>query len=158
MRKKVFGYQLNRTKNQRQALFKGLINSLIIKGEIETTLTKAKAIIPQAEKLITKAKNGTLNDKRMIFRFLNKRNSVNRLVEEIAPLFKQRNGGYLRLIKIGPRKGDRAEIVRISFTEKVEPMVKRQEAKAPETEVEAKEPKPKSAKKLKEEKKTKENK
>lgn len=127
MRKQVFGRQLNRTKNQRQALFKGLINSLILKGEIETSLAKGKSIISQAEKLVTKAKNGTLNDRRIIFRFLNKRDSVNRLVEEIAPLFKERKGGYLRLVRVGQRKGDQTEMVRVSFTEKVEPFKQQKE-------------------------------
>ncbi|RJR24982.1 50S ribosomal protein L17 [Candidatus Microgenomates bacterium] len=148
MRKQVFGRQLNRTKNQRQALFRGLINALIVKGEIETTLPKAKSIISQTEKLITKAKSGTLNDRRILFRFLNKRNSVNRLVEEIAPLFKERNGGYLRLVRVGQRKGDQAEIARVSFTENVEPMVKRQKQ---ETKVlEKAETKEKTAEEIKE--------
>ncbi|MBU2577981.1 50S ribosomal protein L17 [Patescibacteria group bacterium] len=151
MRKQVFGRQLNRTKNQRQALFKGLINSLILKGEIETSLAKGKSIISQAEKLVTKAKNGTLNDRRIIFRFLNKRDSVNRLVEEIAPLFKERKGGYLRLVRVGQRKGDQTEMVRVSFTEKVEPFKQQKEEseEKPTKETKVKEPVKKAGKRQK---------
>ncbi|MGI5826654.1 MAG: 50S ribosomal protein L17, partial [Patescibacteria group bacterium] len=125
MRKQVFGRQLGRTKNQRQALFRGLIASLIKEGEIETTLPKAKSIKSQAEKMITKARAGTVADRRVIFKLLNKRTLVNRLVEEIAPLFKSRPGGYLRIVRVGRRKGDNAEIARVMFTENVGKMLPR---------------------------------
>jgi len=127
MRKQVFGRQLGRTKNERQALFRGLIRSLVTEGEIKTTVAKAKAIRAQAEKLITKAKSGTLADRRLIFRTLNERVLVNRLVEEIAPLFKERKGGYLRLVRLGRRRGDSAEMMKIMFTEsvgKMKPQIK----------------------------------
>ncbi|PIV01540.1 50S ribosomal protein L17 [Candidatus Shapirobacteria bacterium CG03_land_8_20_14_0_80_39_12] len=117
MRKQVFGRQFSRTKHQRLALFRGLISSLVEKGEVITTLPKAKAIKGQVEKLITKAKAGTLNDKRIILRFLTKRSLVNKLVLGIAPLFKEKTGGYLRIIKLGQRKGDTAPMAQISFTE-----------------------------------------
>ncbi len=115
MRKQVFGRQLSRTKNQRQALFRGLVGSLVEKGEITTTLPKAKAIKSQTEKLVTKAKRGSLTDKRVIFRFLPRRVLVNRLVEGIAPLFKETKGGYLKIVRLGRRKGDAAEMARLSF-------------------------------------------
>jgi len=117
MRKQVFGRQFSRTKNQRQALFRGLIGTLVEKGEIVTTLAKAKAVQSQAEKLITKAKKGDLSNKRVILRFLTKKYLVNRLVLGIAPLFKEKNGGYLRIIKLGQRKGDKAAMAQLSFTE-----------------------------------------
>lgn len=117
MRKQVFGRQFSRTKNQRQALFRGLIGTLVEKGEIVTTLAKAKAVQSQAEKLITKAKRGDLSDKRIILRFLTKKSLVNRLVLGIAPLFKEKKGGYLRIIKLGQRKGDKASMAQLSFTE-----------------------------------------
>ncbi|HUW24429.1 MAG TPA: 50S ribosomal protein L17 [Patescibacteria group bacterium] len=117
MRKRVFGRHFSRTKNQRKALFRGLVGALVEKGEIVTTLPKAKAIKPQAEKLVTKAKRGTLTDQRLILRFLGKRALVNRLVMGIAPLFKDRKGGYLRIVHLGRRGGDAAEMAKLMFTE-----------------------------------------
>lgn len=119
MRKQVFGRQLGRTKNQRVALFRGLICSLIAQGEIETTLAKAKSIKSQAEKLITRAKGGSLSDRRIIFRFLNKKELVNRLVDGIAPVFKERKGGYLRLIHLSQRRGDAALMAKLVFVEDI---------------------------------------
>jgi len=126
MRKQVFGRQFSRTRNQRQALFRSLITSLIKEGEIETTLIKAKAVKGQAEKLLTKGKNGSLTDRRVILRFLGKTILVNRLVDEIAPLFKEKKGGYLRIVRTGRRVGDRAEKAKLMFTEPVGKMKKRE--------------------------------
>ena len=141
MRKQVFGRHFSRTKNQRQALFRGLIGALFDKGEIVTTLSKAKAIKSQAEKLITKAKKGSLTDKRIILRFLSHRALVNRLVLSIAPLFKEKKGGYLRLVRLGRRRGDAAQMAKLSFTivEKPEKVVEKEERE--ETKKEKKEEK-----------------
>jgi len=154
MRKRVFGRQFSRTKNQRRALFRGLISALVEKGEIVTTLPKAKAVKPQAEKLVTKAKKGTLSNQRVIFRFLGKRALVNRLVMEIAPLFKEKKGGYLRIIRLGRRKGDAAQLAKLMFTEDLgkiaaEPIREVQEtiAKPGEKKAEAVEPVKKETKK-----------
>lgn len=119
MRKGVFGRQFDRTKNQRAALFKGLIVSLVQNGELTTTLAKAKAIKADAEKLITKAKKNMVADRRTIFKVLNKKNLVDKLCCEIAPVFKERNGGYLRIVRLGMRKGDGAQMAKIMFTEEV---------------------------------------
>lgn len=119
MKKRVHGRKLSRTKNQRQALFRGLISSLFRGGEILTTLPKAKAIKPEAEKLITKAIQGTLADRRQIHRTLGNNFLVNRLTDSIAPLFRGRKGGYLRIIKAGTRKGDGAEMAKVAFTEDI---------------------------------------
>ena len=119
MRKNVSGRQLGRAKNQRQALFKGLICSLIDKGGIVTSLAKAKAVRGEAEKLITKAKKKTLAGRRTIFRFLNNRALVNRLVEGIAPILQERKSGYLRIVRIGLRRGDRAALVKLEFDDDV---------------------------------------
>ena len=116
MRKKVYGYQLNRDRNERQALFRSLISELLMRGQIETTLTKAKAIQPQVERLITKAKKGRLIDRRMSHRFLTKRSFVSQLFDVVGPLFKETAGGYTRIIKVGFRKGDGAPLARISLT------------------------------------------
>ncbi len=125
MRKRVFGRQFSRTKNQRQALFRSLIGSLVAKGEIVTTLPKAKSVKPQAEKLVTKAKRGTLADQRVILRFLGKRALVNRLVFTIAPLFKEKKGGYLRIIHLGLRRGDTAPMAKLMFTEDLDQMAQK---------------------------------
>lgn len=122
----MFGYQLSRNKNQRKALFRSLILSLIEKSRIQTTLIKAKAIQAETEKLITKAKSGTLSDRRLALRFLAKKESVNRLFDVIAPVFKNRNGGYTRIVKTLTRRGDQAVMAQISLTEEI-PVVEKME-------------------------------
>jgi large subunit ribosomal protein L17 len=101
------------------------------KGEIVTTLPKAKAVKPQAEKLVTKAKRGTLTDQRVILRFLGKRALVNRLVVGIAPLFKEKKGGYLRIIHLGRRRGDTAPMAKLMFTEDLSKMAQKPVAAEP---------------------------
>lgn len=133
MRKRVFGFQLGRNKNERKALFRSLVSSLIEKNEIQTTLAKAKAIQSQAEKLITKAKKGTLSDRRVARRFLVKKELVNRLFEVIAPVFKDRVGGYTRIIKTKIRRGDGATLVKIGFTEEIPVVEKKVKTKTPKT-------------------------
>lgn len=117
MKKRSFGRQLGRNKNQRRALFRGLSINLIEKGEIITSLAKAKAIRSDLEKLITKAKNATLADRRQIFRYLGKRDLVNRLVDSIGTVFVNRQGGYLRIVRLPLRRGDAGEMVKIMLTE-----------------------------------------
>ena len=146
MRKNVFGHQLKRDKNERKALFRSLISSLIEKNEIQTTLAKAKSIQAQAEKLITKAKKGTLSDRRVALRFLVKKELVNRLFSVIAPVFKDKKGGYTRIIKTKIRRGDGATMVKISFTEEI-PVIVREKKTVPVTEPEKPIKKVKKAKK-----------
>lgn len=129
MRKKVFGKQLSRTKNQRKALFRSLVRALLIEGEITTTLIKAKAVRGQTEKLITRAKGGSLADRRLLHRFLTKRELVNRLVDEIAPRFKDRDGGYLRIVRTGRRRGDATQEAKLMFTEEVGKLEPRKQKK-----------------------------
>lgn len=88
-------------------------------GELTTTLGKAKTIKAQAEKLLTKAKRGTLADRRIIHCFLAKSNLVNVLVERIAPLFKDKKGGYLKIVRVGIRKGDGTQMAKLLFTEEI---------------------------------------
>lgn len=117
MRKRVFGRKLSRTTNQRKALFKSLTNALCLHGRIETTEAKAKSIKGEVEKLITYAKTHE-----NAVQYLQKHvhiHTAGRIVE-IAPLFKDRPGGYLRIIKIGNRKKDNAAMVILEFVEKVE--------------------------------------
>jgi len=116
MRHNVFGKQLNRDTGQRQALLKGLAGALIRSEAIETTEAKAKAAVSLIEKLITKAKTATLTDIRHIESVITDKALVQKLVGEIAPRFKDRKGGFLRLIKLGSRSGDNAPMVRMEFT------------------------------------------
>ncbi len=126
MKKKVFGYQLSRDKNERKALFRALISSLIGNGTIETTLTKAKAIQPQMEKLITRAKKGSLSDRRIALRFLTKSGLVSKLFDVLAPIFKEKQGGYTKIIKTGRRRGDSAMMAKMIFSDDIPLEVKKE--------------------------------
>lgn len=119
MKKRVFGRKLGRDRNQKKALFRNLICSLFEQGKIVTTLAKAKAIKGKAEKLITKAKKGSLADRRAVARFLNNRFLVNKLVDGIAPVLKERSSGYLRVVRVGTRKGDLAKMALIGFVDDI---------------------------------------
>jgi large subunit ribosomal protein L17 len=114
MKHAVKGKQLNRDVTARRALFKNLTLSLIEHGHITTTLAKAQAIKSSFDKLVTKAKQGTLHNRRLIDRQLNQRLAVNRLVDEIAPQIK-RASGFTRMTKLGMRRGDAAEMVKIEI-------------------------------------------
>lgn len=116
MRHQVFGRHLNRDIKERKALFRSLIASLIIHGRIKTTVAKAKAIRGLAEKLVTQAKEGTTSSVRRLTSFLTKKEISDKLITKIAPLFKERFGGYLRIRRIGQRQGDRSEEVFLEWT------------------------------------------
>ncbi len=120
MQHMVFGRKLNRTANERKRLFRNLTRSLILHGQIKTSLAKAKAIQPLVEKLITKAKKNTdlLRTRRLLLKELADEKSVNKLLE-IGPLFNNRKGGYTRIIKLGNRAGDNTIEVVMSFTQTV---------------------------------------
>jgi len=120
MRHRIDGKKISLNHDQRKALFKNLINSLILHGQIKTTEAKAKAVRRLAEKLITKGKEQTLHARRIIAAFLQNKKVVNRIVDELAPLFKKRPGGYTRIIRLGERKGDRAPMVKLELVEKPE--------------------------------------
>ena len=114
MKHAVKGRQLNRDIDSRRSLFKNLMLSLIEHGQIRTTEAKAKAVRGSFEKLITKAKVGSVHYRRLIDKVLNQHTSVNRLVDEIAPKLK-RNSGFTRITKLGPRRGDASEMVRLEI-------------------------------------------
>lgn len=119
MRHSVFGRKLNRTSNERKRLFRNLLRSLILHGQIKTTKAKAKSIQPYVERLITKAKkDSTLATRRLLLKQVPYNDVVDKLFD-IAPLFKSRKGGYTRIIKLSNRLGDNASEVFISFTEAV---------------------------------------
>jgi large subunit ribosomal protein L17 len=114
MKHAVKGKQLNRNIGTRRALFKNLMLSIFERGQIVTTEAKAKAVKSAIEKLITKAKKGTVHDRRMIDKVLNQRSAVNRLVDEIAPKV-QRASGFTRITKLVNRRGDDARMVRLEI-------------------------------------------
>jgi len=109
------GRQLRRTSEQRLALLRNLAISLIEHGAIETTEAKAKELRPFVEKLITKAKRGTLHDRRLAARDVHVRRAADTLFRDVGPAFASRAGGYTRILKVGHRKGDGAEMARIEL-------------------------------------------
>lgn len=117
MRHRVKGRKLNRAVKHRKSLFKNLISALIEHGEIKTTEAKAKAIKGLVDKLITKAKSGSVHARRLIGSFLNRRSIVNRLVDTVAPQLTKRTSGYTRIIKLGRRQGDRAMMVKMQLVD-----------------------------------------
>lgn len=109
MRHKVGGYKLKRSVGARTALFKGLVTSVIEHERVITTVPKAKAVKPLVEKMITLAKEDTLHARRQAAAILEKPDTVKKLFDKLGTRFGQRNGGYTRIVRLGPRKGDGAE-------------------------------------------------
>lgn len=102
--------KLNMPTDQRKALLRNLVTSFLETGRIETTLTRAKETQSIAEKMITLGKANTLHSRRQALEFITKEDVVTKLFAEIAPKYADRNGGYTRVIKEGPRRGDAAEM------------------------------------------------
>lgn len=115
MRHKYAGYKLKRDVGARRALLRNLATSMVLEERVITTVPKAKAVRPIVEKLITWAKDGSLASRRNAAGFLMTPASVKKLFDKLGPRFGQRNGGYTRLAKIGPRKGDGAELCMMEF-------------------------------------------
>ncbi|MEO6761313.1 MAG: 50S ribosomal protein L17 [Candidatus Saccharimonadales bacterium] len=111
------GRKFNRETDQRRALIKSLAESLVKHESIETTLFKAKEIVPYVEKLITKAKVGDLHNRRQVVSGLQTVGSAHKLVDEIAPKLKGRTSGHLRVVRTGTRRGDNAMLARVSFVD-----------------------------------------
>lgn len=122
------GRKFGRERDQRQALLKGLAESLVLNEKIETTLPKAKELIPYTEKLVTKAKKGDLHSRRQIIASLSTLEAAHKLVDDIAPKLTGRTSGHLRLEKTGLRRGDGAQMAKVSFVDdlskKAKPVVK----------------------------------
>ncbi len=116
MRKNVYGRKLSRDKNERKALFKGLLSSLVMNGRIKTTHGKAKAIKPDADKLITKARKDGALAKSLLERDLLP-DAVEKVRKDIAPRFSGRNGGYTRIVKLGRRFSDKASTALLEWVE-----------------------------------------
>ena len=118
MRHRIAGRILGRSSAHRRALWRNMITQLFLHGQIETTEAKARAIRPAAEKLITVAKRGLQKDaagqvhaRRLASARLYGRESVSNLFDELAPRYQERPGGYTRMVKLGRRRGDNAEMV-----------------------------------------------
>lgn len=129
------GRKLHRERDQREALLKGLADSLVKYESIETTLPKAKEVVPYVEKLITKAKKGDLHNRRMVISSLQTLESAHKLVDEIAPKLKGRVSGHLRITRTSLRRGDNAQLARISFVDdlKTAPVAKAVTEEKPKT-------------------------
>ena len=110
MRHGVSGRKFDRATGPRLALFRGLVRELLIHERITTTLPRAKEIRPMAEKLITLGKDGDVNARRQALAFITDKDVIARLFSEVAPRYATRPGGYTRIIKIGKRLGDGADM------------------------------------------------
>jgi large subunit ribosomal protein L17 len=109
MRHRNAGYKLGRNTSHRRALLRNLVTSVFLEDRVETTITKAKAVRPHVERLITLGKKGDVHSRRQALTFLQTREAVTRLFDTVAPRYGDRNGGYLRIVRTGWQKGDGAE-------------------------------------------------
>jgi large subunit ribosomal protein L17 len=115
------GKKLGRDSAHRKALYSNLAGSLIEHGRIKTTVAKAKAVRPIAEKMITLGRRGDLAARRQALAYLRSNDVVHILFAEVAPRFTDRPGGYTRIVKVGPRAGDAAEMAYLEFVDYVPP-------------------------------------
>jgi large subunit ribosomal protein L17 len=109
--------KLGRTTSHRLALFRNQLQSLVIHERIVTTLPKAKELRPIAERLVTRGKSDTVHARRIVGRWVSDRDLIKKLFTEIAPRFADRPGGYTRIVKLGPRHGDGAEMAVLEFVD-----------------------------------------
>lgn len=121
MRHRQAGSKLGRNIHQRQALFKQQAGALILNESIKTTLAKAKLLVRLMDKLITRAKKGTLASRRQLLAFLTQKQAVHKLVDDIAQRNKTRTSGFAKLIRLGARRGDNAMIARVELVDKSQP-------------------------------------
>ncbi len=117
MRHRVQRSRLNRQNSHRKATVNSLVRSLVLRNRIQTTLPKAQVAARRADRLMTFGKRGDVAAQRMAFQSLQSRELVHRLIHVLAPLFKERKGGYTRIIKLMPRKGDAAPMALLEWVE-----------------------------------------
>ena len=122
--------KLGRTTDARMAMLRAMVTYLLENGKIETTVTRAKEVRSLTEKMITVAKDNTLAAKRQALAFVTKEDVVKKLFDEIAPKYKDVNGGYCRIIKTGPRRGDAAEMCIIELVNDDAPVEEKKSKKA----------------------------
>ena len=109
--------KLGRTTDHRKAMLRGMVTFLLENGQIETTVTRAKEVRAVAEKMITIGKNTDLHSKRQVMSYVTKESVAKKLFDEISPKYADRNGGYTQIVKIGPRRGDAAEMAIIKLVD-----------------------------------------
>lgn len=109
--------KLGRTSAHRNAMLRGLVTYLLENGSVETTLTRAKEVRSVAEKMITLGKKNTLASRRAALSYITKKEVVKKVFDEIAPKYEGRNGGYTQIYKLGPRRGDGAEMAIIKLVD-----------------------------------------
>ncbi len=107
--------KLGRTTDHRKAMLRAMVTFLLEKGKIETTVTRAKEVSAMTEKMITIGKVNDLHSKRQVLAYVTKEDVAKKLFDEISPKYADRNGGYTRIVKIGPRRGDAAEMAIIEL-------------------------------------------
>ena len=107
--------KLGRTSDHRKAMLRAMVTFLMENGKIETTVTRAKEVRSMAEKMITIAKGGDLHSKRQVYSYITKETVAKKVIDELGPKYKENNGGYTRMVKIGPRRGDAAEMAIIEL-------------------------------------------
>jgi large subunit ribosomal protein L17 len=139
------GTKFHRERDQREALIKGLAESLIVHESIETTVPKAKAVVPYVERLITKAKKGDLHSRRQVIASLQQVSTAHKLVDDIAPKLGSRDSGHLRIKRTTNRRGDNAGMARISFVDDLKEAPVAKSAADEKPKVETKKPAEKTA-------------
>ena len=107
--------KLGRTSDHRKAMLRAMVTYLIDNGKIETTVSRAKEVRSMTEKMITLGKEGSLHSKRQVYSYVTKESVAKKLFDEVAPKYADRNGGYTRITKTGPRRGDAAEMAGIEL-------------------------------------------
>lgn len=107
--------KLGRTSDHRKAMLRAMVTFLLDNGKIETTVSRAKEVRSEAEKMITLGKRGDLHSKRQVFSYVTKESVSKKLFDEIAPKYADRNGGYTRIVRLGTRRGDAAEMAMIEL-------------------------------------------
>ena len=116
--------KLGRPTAHRNAMLRGMVTLLLENGQVETTLTRAKEVRSMAEKMITLGKKNTLASRRAALAYITKEDVVTKVFSELAPMYAERNGGYTQIFKLGPRRGDGAEMAIVKLIDYVKPEAK----------------------------------
>ena len=134
--------KLGRTSDHRNAMLRGMVTYILENGSMETTLSRAKEVRCLVDKMITLGKKNTLSSRRAALAFITKEDVVKKLFDQIAPAYANRNGGYTQIYKLGPRRGDAAEMALIKLVD----ATKKEEAEKPAKKTTAKKSAPKAKK------------
>lgn len=118
MRHLKAGRKLNRTAAHRKALMRNLVTALLVREQVRTTDAKAKELRRWGDRMVTLGKKDSVHARRLVYAHLGSRKLVQRLFDEVAPRFAGRNGGYTRVLKLGPRRGDAAPVSIVEWTER----------------------------------------